>query len=61
MPLRMMFLTVLRERLNLAGYLSNCFAFSKMSLTDFTDGFHVQHLLSILLSLMNSREYGAGC
>lgn len=48
-------------KVEIAGYLTNSLAVSKMSLTDFTDGLHVQHLLWILLSLIDSREYGGGC
>jgi hypothetical protein len=40
-------------KVHLAGYRSNCFPFSKISMSDFSDGLHVQHLLSFLLSLMN--------
>src|ERR1039458_7006179 len=43
------------------GYLTNLHAVSKMSQTDFSNGFHDQHLLLILLSLIESREYRGRC
>jgi hypothetical protein len=43
------------------AYFANGLAVSKMYLSNFTDSFHVQHLLKSPLSLTESREYGEGC
>lgn len=40
-------------KVQFAGYLTNFLPVSKMGTTDFTDGLHVQHLLFLLLSLVD--------
>ncbi len=48
-------------KVEFTGNLTYCFAVSKISQTDFGNGLHDQHLLLKLLSILESREYGAGC
>lgn len=46
--------------MKLTGYLPDRFLVPVVSLEDFTDGFHYQHLLSKLLSLDDAKENGGG-
>jgi hypothetical protein len=43
-------------KVQVEAYLTNSFPVSKMGLTNFTESFHVQHLLLILLPLVDFRE-----
>jgi hypothetical protein len=45
-------------QVKLAGYLPDRFLVPVVRLADLSDGFHYQHLLSVLLSLDESKEHG---
>ena len=44
--------------MKLSGYLPDRFLVPVVGLANLTDGFHYQHLLSVLLSLVESKEHG---
>ena len=48
-------------KVEFTGNLTNCFAVSEISQTDFSNGIHDQHLLESSSLFIESREYGAGC